>query len=128
MIQNAPMSGKRTVVLGASTKPERYSNQAVRLLKEYGHPVIPVHPAEDTIEGLPVVHNLREIHGPVDTVSVYLSPEAGAQMADAIISLGPKRVILNPGAESDELEWELGEAGITVEHACTLVMLRTNQF
>ena len=31
-------------VLGASRKPARYSNQAVRLLKTSGYRVIPIHP------------------------------------------------------------------------------------
>ncbi|MFT5473484.1 MAG: putative CoA-binding protein, partial [Kiritimatiellia bacterium] len=29
------------IVLGASAKPERYANQAVRLLVKHGHTVIP---------------------------------------------------------------------------------------
>ena len=40
------------VVLGASPKPERYSNKAIRLLQQHRHRVIPVHPAIAKIEGL----------------------------------------------------------------------------
>jgi hypothetical protein len=35
---------------------------------------------------------------------------------------------MNPGTESDELEEELNGKGIAVLRACTLVMLRTDQF
>lgn len=120
---------KQTVaVLGASHKPERYSNKAVCMLKEYGHDVIPVTPGRAVIEDLPVVADLSSIDKPVDTLTMYVGPERSSQMLDAIVGLKPKRVILNPGTESPELEQALDQAGIPWQHACTLVMLRTNQF
>ncbi len=115
-------------VLGASHKPERYSNQAVRMLKEYGHLVIPVTPGRTVIEELPVVPSLDAIDQKIDTLTLYVGPERSAQMQDAILALKPGRVILNPGTESPDLEKALTEAGIPWEHACTLVMLRTGQF
>jgi predicted CoA-binding protein len=119
---------KSVVVLGASPKRDRYSNQAVRMLREYGHTVIPVNPGHDFIEGLPVTRRLGEIRSPVDTVTVYLSPQHGETLAEQILRLEPKRVILNPGAESTVLEKALCQRGIEVVHGCTLVMLRTAQF
>ena len=115
-------------VLGASHKPERYSNQAVRMLKEHGHSVIPVTPGRTVIEELPVVPSLDAIDQKIDTLTLYVGPERSAQMQDAILALKPGRVILNPGTESPDLEKALTEAGIPWEHACTLVMLRTGQF
>lgn len=115
-------------VLGASHKPERYSNQAVRMLKEYGHEVIPVTPGRKEIEDLPVVSDLSCIDRPVDTLTVYVGPERSAQLQDAILALKPGRVILNPGTESESLETALDQAGIPWQHACTLVLLRTGQF
>jgi adenylate kinase len=44
------------------------------------------------------------------------------------IMLKPKRVIFNPGTESEEIENTLKKAGIEPMRACTLVLLRTNQF
>ncbi len=119
---------KRTVVLGASIKPERYSNKALRMLREYGHEVIPVHPLQPEIEGLKAKASLQEIDGEVDTITVYLSPDTSAARADDIIRLNPNRVILNPGAESPELEEKLRTACIPFEHACTLVLLGTGQY
>lgn len=49
------------VVLGASPKPERYSNQAVCLLRETGYRVIPVYPRSSDIEGIATATNLRVI-------------------------------------------------------------------
>jgi predicted CoA-binding protein len=119
---------ERVAVLGASHKPERYSNQAVRMLKEYGHEVVPVTPGRTVIEDLPVAPDLGSIVGPVDTLTLYVGPERSAQLQDAILALKPGRVILNPGTESPDLEKALDGAGIPWLHACTLVLLRTGQF
>ncbi len=116
------------VVLGASPKPVRYSFQAVKLLKEKGYRVIPVHPKAHQIEHIPVVHSLASIAGPVDTLTLYMGPNRVQDEIQAIVDLRPGRVILNPGAESRELETALQLAGIPHEHACTLVLLRTGQF
>lgn len=119
---------KTVAVLGASRKPERYSNKAVRLLLEHGHRVIPVHPAIEEIEHLPVVHALEHIVDPVDTLTVYLSPAISTPLQADILRLKPRRVIFNPGTENPELKRALERDGIAVEEACTLVLLNTGQF
>jgi hypothetical protein len=121
-------SKQRVVVMGASHKPERYANQAIRLLLQHGHEVIPVHPRLDVAEGLPVVHQLGEIDGAVDTLTLYIGPERSTLVAGDIVALRPNRVIFNPGTESAELEARLDAACIPHEQACTLVLLRTGQF
>jgi predicted CoA-binding protein len=118
----------RVVVLGASPKPARYANRAVRELVAGGYSVIPVHPKVREIEGLPVVHKLGAIHERVHTLTLYVGPERSLVLADDIVSLNPGRVILNPGTESGELEKRLRDHHIECLHACTLVMLRTGQF
>ncbi len=118
----------RVVVLGASPKTWRYSNQALRLLAEQGYQVLPVHPKFDRIEGLPVTHDVRAIHDRVHTLTMYVGPERSLPLVDAIVRLKPGRVILNPGTESEALETQLHEHRIPFLHACTLVMLRTGQF
>ncbi|MDQ8038355.1 MAG: CoA-binding protein [Pedobacter sp.] len=115
-------------VLGASPKPERYSNKAIRMLGEYGHKVLPVNPAQKEIEGLPVIAHVEELPAGVDTVTVYVSPAHSDPLLPGLLALKPRRVIFNPGAENPALENELEKAGIAVEEACTLVLLRTGQF
>ena len=116
------------VVLGASPKPERYSNKAVRALVEHGHRVIPVHPLLKKIAGVPAVTSLPNINGAVNTLTLYVGPERGKELIQEMIDLKPERVIMNPGTESDEIEAHLNEEGIAVLRACTLVLLRTGQF
>jgi uncharacterized protein len=115
-------------ILGASNKPERYSNQALRLLAENGHAVFPVHPALAEIDGHPVFQTLADIPEPLDTVTMYVSPAHSTGMAGALLAARPRRVIFNPGTENPELESQLSAAGIDVLHACTLVLLRTSRF
>jgi predicted CoA-binding protein len=115
-------------VLGASQKHERYSNMAVRMLAESGHTVFPVHPVLSDIDGLPVFKRLADIPAPIHTVTVYLAPERSASLAPDILASLPRRVIFNPGAESEELARLLEAVGIATLHACTLVLLRTGQF
>jgi predicted CoA-binding protein len=123
------MSETQTVVvLGASHKPERYSNRAVKMLREKGHRVIPVHPKRESIEGLPVVHHLSGINGPVDTLTLYVGPDRQRPMIEDIVALHPGRVIFNPGTKSKALQDKLSESNIPFLEACTLVMLQTNQF
>lgn len=115
-------------VLGASNKPERYSFQAVKLLAEKGHAVFPVHPALVAIDGAPVFKDLGDIPVPLHTVTLYVGPERSAALAAEILAARPQRVIFNPGAENPALARQLQAAGIRVENACTLVLLRTGMF
>jgi predicted CoA-binding protein len=121
-------ANETVVVLGASPKPERYSNQAVRALVEHGHRVIPVHPLLKKIAGVVAVPALSGVKEPVNTLTLYVGPERGKELLQEMIKLGPDRVIMNPGTESDEIEEQLSANNIPVLRACTLVMLRTDQF
>jgi uncharacterized protein len=120
--------GNNVAVLGASTNPDRYSYKAVKLLEEMGHSVFPVHPSARPIDGTRCYASLGEIEEPVDTITVYLGERNSTPLVDQIIQAKPRRIILNPGAESDLLSRRCEEAGIQVQEACTLVLLHTGQF
>jgi uncharacterized protein len=115
-------------VLGASTNPERYSCKAVCALDEAGYAVYPVHPSERPVNGLRCYPSLRSICEPLDTITVYLSDKNSTPLIEEIVESAPRRVILNPGAENGTLTRRCKEAGIQVQEACTLVMVRTDQF
>ena len=115
-------------VLGASGKPDRYSNRAVKKLLENGHKVFPIHPILPEIEGIPVSAKLGDVPEPIDTITVYLSPENSNAVAGDIINSKARRVIFNPGTENPVLAGSLQMKGIYVVHACTLVLLETGQF
>lgn len=119
---------ENVAVLGASSNPDRYSYKAVKLLTEMGHRVFPVHPSGRPIDGIACYHTLADIGEQINTITVYLSEKNSAPVVEQIIECKPRRVILNPGAESDLLTRRCEESGIEVQEACTLVLLRTGQF
>jgi predicted CoA-binding protein len=119
---------QQVAILGASEKPERYSNKAFHMLRDYGHHPIPISPKLKRLEDVAAVASMSEIKKPVDTLTMYVGPEISSQLKNEILTLKPKRVIFNPGSENPDLEMELEDAGIRVVEACTLVLLRTDQF
>ncbi len=122
------MNQQHVVVLGASPKEKRYSNQAVRELLEHGHHVYPVHPLSTEIHGQSCVKHLDEITSNIDTLTLYVGKERSTKLINNILSMKPKRIIMNPGAENELLEAKAKEIDIEVVIGCTLVMLRTGQF
>ncbi len=119
-----------TLVLGASTKPHRYSNIAIRMLREYEHPVVALGLRDGEVAGVGIETEMENIHPsiPIDTVTLYVSPPRQAPFIDWLISLKPRRVIFNPGTENPAFARRLEAEGIEPVFACTLVMLRTEQY
>jgi hypothetical protein len=118
---------KPTLVLGASSNPERYSFIATKRLKEHGHKVYPVGIQAGEIEGEKILTD-NPIPKDVNTVTIYLSAKNQKHLYDYIFSLKPKRLIFNPGAENSELENLAKEKGIECVDACTLVMLSVGNY
>ncbi|MCV6639040.1 CoA-binding protein [Candidatus Albibeggiatoa sp. nov. NOAA] len=122
------MMSYKVAVLGASPKADRYSNKAVKMLLEYGHEVLPIHPNIDKIHDQACYKNLAAIDQPIHTLTLYVGEERSNKMLDEIVGLQPQRIIMNPGTENDFLKKEAEKQGIEVVKGCTLVMLQTKQF
>jgi predicted CoA-binding protein len=118
---------KKTLVIGASENPSRYSNVAIRMLKDYGHPVEAVGLRPGMVGEVPIQTGSPDFNA-LDTVTLYLGPQNQPARYNYILGLKPKRVIFNPGTENPEFETLLNENGIETEEACTLVLLRTGQY
>jgi len=118
---------KRTVVLGASPNPSRYSYLAVKRLQAHGHTVIPVGRRQGQINDEKIINAPRHIEN-VDTITLYLNARNQKQYYDFILSLYPKRIIFNPGAENPELAELAVKNNILPMEACTLVLLSTGQY
>ena len=118
---------KKTLVLGASDNPSRYSYLAVNRLRSHGHPVVAIGKKNVMVADVPIEKEKKDWKD-VDTVTLYLNPTHQKQYYDYILSLKPKRIIFNPGAENDELADLAIKNGITPIEACTLVLLSTSQY
>jgi predicted CoA-binding protein len=120
-------SRQLTLVLGASENTDRYSNKAIRMLREYGYPVVAMGLREGQVLDVPISKNpLKDIS--VDTVTLYLNPQNQLPHYQYLLSLHPKRIIFNPGTENPELMQLANQQGIETLEACTLVLLCTNQY
>ncbi|WP_340075683.1 CoA-binding protein [Leptobacterium sp. I13] len=117
----------KTLVIGASLKPHRYSNIAVQRLVNHGEEVVAYGLRKGKVSGV-VIDTELKIYENVDTVTLYLNPKNQKAFYDYIVSLHPKRVIFNPGTENEEFYTILKQHDIVVEVACTLVLLSTGQY
>ena len=118
---------KKTLVLGASQNPQRYSNMAVNKLTAHQHPVVAIGRREGRINDITIIKERPELDD-IDTVTLYLNPDNQKPYYDYILSLNPKRIIFNPGAENEELERLAKKKGIATMDACTLVLLSIGQY
>lgn len=121
------MINGKTVVLGASPNPIRFSFKAVKSLLRHEKEVVAVGfrkgliAEEEILVGQPRVEN-------VQTVSIYIGSSRQSDYYDYIISLKPKRVIFNPGTVNPEFMARLKNEGIEPVNACMLVMLNEGDF
>jgi len=114
---------KRTLVIGASENPERYSYKAIHSLIQHGHEVLAIGARSGSTAGISWGNELTEWNTEIDTVTLYVGPKNQAVYYDNILKLQPKRVIFNPGTENPEWMETLQKNGIEVLPACTLVLL-----
>ncbi len=117
----------KTLVLGASENPSRYSNMAVKKLLSKGQSVMAIGKVKGNIDGIDILTDKVDTSD-VDTVTLYLNPLHQQPYYDYILSLRPRRIIFNPGTENEELETLAEKNGIQPVEACTLVMLSTGQY
>ena len=121
------MEKKATLVLGASENPSRYSNLAVTRLNKLNNPVYAIGRKKGQIAGVPI--ETEKIAFPdIDTITIYLHPSLQKEYYDYILSLRPRRIIFNPGAENEELAYLAESHNILPVDACTLVLLSTHQY
>lgn len=118
---------KKTLVLGASDNPARYSFLAIHRLRSLGHPVVAIGKRHTMVSDV-VIETEKKKFENIHTITFYLNPLHQYEYYDYALSLKPQRIIFNPGAENEELGELAKKNGIGVLHACTLVLLSTGQY
>lgn len=121
------MEDKPTLVIGASTNPDRYAYKAIKSLLAKGHTVYAEGLKEGDIDNVLISKN-RLNYNAIDTVTLYVGPINQPNWYDYILSLKPKRIIFNPGTENEELEKLARKNNIETVEACTLVMLSIGNY
>ena len=118
---------KKTLIIGASTNPERYSYKAAQSLLNHDIEIEMIGRREETLFDRPIQTEKLQ-HKDIHTITLYLSKKFQPEYYEYIVSLKPKRVIFNPGTENPEFYQRLEQNNIVAEEACTLVLLATNSF
>ena len=93
-----------------------------------GYDVVPISIRDEDVLGLKSYRSIDDVPRKIDTLTVYVSPQNMERHLDEIIRSDIRRVILNPGTESDSIRQRIQDSGKIVVEACTIVMLRTEQF
>ncbi len=117
----------KTLIIGASTNPERYAYKAAKSLLAHGHIIELVGQKEGEILGNKINTTYPDFDE-IDTVTMYVGPKNQPDLQDYILKQKPRRIIFNPGAENLEFEKLAKSKGIEIEEACTLVLLATGQY
>lgn len=118
---------KKTVVVGASENPDRYSNRAILSLLKHGYEVIALGVKEGEVSGIKILSNQPQLID-IDTVTLYVGPKNQKDWIEYVLHLKPKRLIFNPGTENKDFYNLAFEQGIECIENCTLVMLSNNTF
>ena len=118
---------KKTLVIGASENPDRYSNKAIKALISHNHEVVAIGIRAGEVAGVSFDSEKKDFQN-INTVTLYVGPQNQPEYYSYILSLKPQRVIFNPGTENPEFITKLESAGIYPEIACTLVLLATGQY
>jgi predicted CoA-binding protein len=121
------MGYKKTLVIGASTNPDRYSNMAIQSLRRHQHEVIALAKRAGKVADVEIKTEFPQKED-IHTVTMYVGAERQLEYYQALLELKPERVIFNPGAENFELADMLEINGIETIEGCTLVMLSTGQY
>lgn len=120
-------SQHKTLVLGASPNPERYSYKAVMALVKNGYEVAAIGKRKGYIGSVQITDG-SEAPQNIHTITIYMNSMNQEKWFDFILNCHPKRIILNPGAENELLKKTAMAKGIEVIDGCTLVMLATGTY
>ena len=111
-----------TLIIGASTNPERYSYQAAHKLKAHGYKMVLLGLKEGEVAGQTILTQKPKLTD-IDTVTLYIGPAHQPEWYDYVLQLKPRRVLFNPGTENAAFAELLAQNNIEATEACTLVLL-----
>jgi predicted CoA-binding protein len=115
------LMSKVVAVIGASSDRSKFGNKAVRAFANQGYTVVPIHPKEETVEGLKAYKSVLDVPGPIDMATMYLAPAVGLRVIEEVAQKGIPEVWLNPGADSPELAERARALGLRTVVACSIL-------
>ena len=118
-------SRPRIAIVGASASPFRASNGVFQDLRAFGYDVVPVNPAEASIDGLacfPTLAAAVAATGRIDIVDVFRRTEACPEHAREAVAAGARCLWLQLGLVSPEAARIASDGGlVVVMNRCTAI-------
>lgn len=113
------LDGARTIaVVGASNNPTRPSREIMQRLLAHGYRVLPVHPSEPEVLGVPAFPTLTAaraaLGAPIDIVDVFRRAEETPAIAEEAVATGSRALWLQSGVVNPEAARLATAAGLTV--------------
>ncbi len=121
------MTNRKTLVIGGSPKPVRFSNKAIRKLLSFGHEVVAIGLKESAVDSVEIITGKPDFKN-IHTVTMYIGIKKQVEYYEYILKLQPSRIIFNPGTENSKFSEYARENGIEVIEHCTLIMLNEGSF
>lgn len=112
---------KNWVVIGDVSNESKYAYKILNKFKEKGYTVSGVHPKG----GEGVFKSIKEVPHKIDAIDLCINSKLGIEYIKEAKSLGIKNVLVQPGAESEEILTYCRENNINVIENCALVQLRS---
>ena len=113
-------------VVGVSRSGKGFGNAALRELVANGYRVHPVHPAAESVQGLPCAPDLASVREPVGGVLVVVPPEQTERVVREAAAAGIRRVWMQQGSSSPAAVAYCADHGVDAVHGeCILMHLRS---
>lgn len=111
---------KNWVVIGDVGNESKYACKILNKFNEKGYKVSGVHPKG----GEEIYKTIKEVPHEIDAIDLCINSKLGIEYLKEAKSLGIKNVLIQPGAESEEILAYCIENGINAIENCALVQLR----
>lgn len=111
---------KNWVVVGEVLNSEKYAHRILNTLKDYNFNTVGVHPKSEDVS---VYKSLKEVPYSIDVIDLCINPALGEKILIEAKELGINKVLIQPGAKSEEILSFCRENGIIAIEGCALVEL-----
>ena len=95
------LAQKRFVVAGSFRNESKYAYKILKMLKNKGYEVYPVHPTIKEVEGQLCYSSVKDIPCVIDVVNLVTPPTVTERILIECKERGIKKIWLQPGAENE---------------------------
>jgi len=120
MIGEQMMEFKNWAVVGDVLNEEKYAYKIVRRLEKGDYNVTKVNPRSNSDQ---VYKSLKDIKEKIDVIDLVIHPKVGIDVMKEAKEVGIDKVLIQPGAESEEILEYCKENNIHAFQGCALVEL-----